>query len=46
MLNGFELLVSVDEQERTILEVASGALEREAFVQWLQACMRPLGEPA
>jgi prophage maintenance system killer protein len=31
MLNGFELIESVDEQERTILAVASGRMSREAL---------------
>ena len=46
VLNGFELLESVDEQEQTILAVASGALGREALVQWLATRMRPVAEPA
>jgi death on curing protein len=46
VLNGFELLESVDEQEQTILAVASGGLGREAFVQWLASRMRPVDEPA
>jgi len=37
MLNGYEIEASVDEQERVILQVASGELERKAFTQWLQA---------
>jgi len=35
ILNGFEISASVDEQEQVILAVASGALEREAFAEWL-----------
>jgi death-on-curing protein len=31
-----EINVSVDEQERVVLAIASGELGREAFVEWLQ----------
>ncbi|MFA6954616.1 MAG: type II toxin-antitoxin system death-on-curing family toxin [Thermoanaerobaculia bacterium] len=37
MLNGYELAASVDDQERTILQVASGALNREQFTSWVLA---------
>ncbi|WP_202925016.1 type II toxin-antitoxin system death-on-curing family toxin [Myxacorys almedinensis] len=36
ILNGMEINASVDEQERMVLEIASGELGREAFVEWLQ----------
>lgn len=36
ILNGIEISASVDEQERIVLEVASGKLKREAFLEWLQ----------
>ncbi|MCA1991375.1 MAG: type II toxin-antitoxin system death-on-curing family toxin [Coleofasciculus sp. S288] len=36
VLNGMEINVSVDEQERMVLAIASGELGREAFVEWLQ----------
>jgi death-on-curing protein len=36
VLNGMELNASVDKQEHMILEIASGELGREAFVEWLQ----------
>jgi len=36
ILNGFEVNASVDEQERVILSVASGELDREGFVRWLR----------
>ncbi len=35
ILNGFEVVASVDEQEATILSVASGASSKEAFTAWL-----------
>ncbi len=36
VLNRVEINASVDEQERVVLAIASGKLEREAFVEWLQ----------
>ena len=35
-LNGFEIQSSVDEQERIVLQVASGEMDREAFTLWLR----------
>ena len=37
VLNGFKVAASVDEQETTILAVASGASSREALAAWLVA---------
>jgi len=36
VLNGFEISASVDEQERIILKVASGELDRPGFSAWLR----------
>lgn len=36
ILNGLEINASVDEQEKVILALASGELERDAFTKWLQ----------
>jgi death-on-curing protein len=36
VLNGMAINASVDEQERMVLAIASGNLEREVFVKWLQ----------
>jgi len=36
VLNGFEIRSSVDEQERIILQVASGEIERDTFTLWLR----------
>jgi len=36
LLNGFEIQSSVDEQERIVLQVASGEIDREAFTLWLR----------
>ena len=36
VLNGLEIQSSVDEQERIILQVASGEMDRVAFTIWLR----------
>jgi death-on-curing protein len=36
VLNGFELAASVDEQEKVILQVASGKLGQDEFTEWLR----------
>lgn len=36
VLNGFEIRAPVDEQEQVVLQVASGALERDRFTAWLK----------
>lgn len=35
VLNGYEIVAPVSEQERVILAVAAGQIEREEFTQWL-----------
>jgi death-on-curing protein len=40
MLNGHELVESVDEQERAILALASGRMSREAFTEWVTQRVR------
>lgn len=35
MLNGYEIEALIDEQERIILDLASGKLNREEFTSWL-----------
>jgi len=35
LLNGLEISADVDEQERVILAVASGQLDRSGFARWL-----------
>ncbi len=37
MLNGFEVVGSVDEQRMSVLRVASGEIDREAFAEWLRS---------
>lgn len=36
VLNDYEIDAPVDEQERIILQVASGKMKREAFTDWLR----------
>jgi death-on-curing protein len=36
VLNGMEINALVDEQEHVVLAIASGKMEREIFVEWLQ----------
>jgi death on curing protein len=37
VMNGLEIVASVDEQERIILGVAAGQITREEFTDWLTA---------
>lgn len=41
ILNGMELIASVDEQEQIILAVASSQLGREEFTAWLRRSIAP-----
>lgn len=41
ILNGFEIDATVDDQERTILDLASGVLKRPDLATWLQKRIRP-----
>lgn len=41
VLNRWELLAGVDEQERIILELAAGTLKREEFTAWVQSHLQP-----
>jgi death on curing protein len=36
MLNGHEIVCHVDEQERVMLELAAGAIPRDAFTDWVR----------
>jgi len=36
VINGFELQADVDEAEKVILDVASGAMSRHDFVAWVK----------
>jgi death-on-curing protein len=42
ILNGFEIDASADEQERVVLDVASGVLDREGFTRWLKTTVVPV----
>ena len=44
VLNGSELDASVEEAERVILAVASGAMKREELLAWISGVVRPLDE--
>ena len=37
ILNGYEIDAPIDEQEKIILQIASGELGREAWTAWLQS---------
>ena len=37
ILNGFEIDAPVDEQERVIMNLAAGEMEREGFLDWLKS---------
>lgn len=41
--NGAELNASVDEQEKVMLELATGNLDREAFVEWIGHHLQAMG---
>jgi len=36
VLNGYEILAAVDEQEHVILQVAASEIDREEFTAWLR----------
>ncbi len=38
-LNGFEIQSSTDEQEKVVLQVASGSMSREAFSDWVNSVL-------
>ncbi len=41
LLNGYEIVAAVDEQERVILEVAAGKIDRTELETWLREHVRP-----
>ena len=43
VMNGMELSVSVDEQERFMLPLAAGKVSREALIEWLRSHATKLG---
>ena len=42
LLNGVELRASVDDQERLMLNLASGQLTREQLASWLESHVEPV----
>ena len=42
VLNSYQIVASVDEQEQIILQVAAGKLKREVFTDWLRVHIEPL----
>lgn len=42
VINGYELNASVDKQESTILQLASGKLSRDAFTNWIRENIRKM----
>ena len=42
MLNGMEIEADVDDQERVMLNVAAGQLDREDLAIWLSGVIRPI----
>jgi death-on-curing protein len=40
ILNGYEIISSVDEQERVMLELAAGKMSRIYFSEWLNNHIR------
>lgn len=45
VINGMEIVASVDEREATILALATGSLDREAFTRWLEPRVKPRWHP-
>jgi death-on-curing protein len=44
LLNGYELVADVDEQERMVLGVAAGEVAHDSFTEWVRAVARPRRE--
>lgn len=44
VLNGFEINVSIDKQERLFLDLASGRVSREELVEWLRGNIVPVSK--
>lgn len=40
-VNGYDIRSDVDEQERVILSVAAGDMEREEFTEWVRSHLEP-----
>lgn len=42
VLNGYELIASVDESEKIVLQIALGELSREEFQTWIENHLTPM----
>jgi death-on-curing protein len=42
MLNGYEIKADVDDQERIIVQLAAGEIDRAGFQDWLKSHLAPL----
>ncbi|MEB3293234.1 MAG: type II toxin-antitoxin system death-on-curing family toxin [Synechococcales bacterium] len=42
VMNGWEIVASVDDQEAIMVSLAAGSIQREGFTQWLKARVCPL----
>ncbi|MBI4265354.1 MAG: hypothetical protein HY657_13350 [Acidobacteria bacterium] len=42
MLNGYEIVASVDEQEQLMLDLAAGEKTREQLAEWLEHHLKPI----
>lgn len=40
LLNGYEVIADVDDQERTVLAVASGDIDQDSFSEWVRTVAR------
>jgi len=43
VLNGYEIDAPVDDQERVVLQLSSGKMDRDQFTEWLRAHTREKG---
>jgi death-on-curing protein len=41
VLNGYEIVASVDEQEQLMLDLAAGKMTREQLTEWLEQHLKP-----
>lgn len=41
-LNGYEVVASLDEQERLMLDLAAGSVTREQLAEWLEKHLQPV----
>ena len=41
ILNGFEFVATIDDQERLMLDLAAGQLTREQLAEWIEKHLRP-----